>query len=329
MAIYPVKNSKTGEMKELQMTLAQYEEWRDNHPDWDKDWQAGVGKVVSGVGDYQDKLPDGIKDRLRNVKKHQPYAKFEAPYSKPVKDKKQPSMVGLTRRQMKRKPINSGYLTQIKPLTPSQEKVFDAFSKQKNLYMYGAAGTGKTFIGMYLALQEILNEQSSYDKLYIVRSLVPTREIGFLPGDHEDKAELYQIPYQNMVRYMFKMPDDASFDMLYANLKAQETISFWSTSFLRGTTLDNAIVLVDEMQNLNFHELDSIITRLGVNTKIIFAGDAAQTDLVKTNERNGILDFMKIIQGMDEFEMVEFGIQDIVRSGLVKSYLINKLNLGL
>ena len=247
----------------------------------------------------------------------------------PVKEKKQPSMVGLTKRQMKRKPINSGYLTQIKPLTPSQEKVFDAFSKQKNLYLYGAAGTGKTFIGMYLALQEILNEQSSYDKLYIVRSLVPTREIGFLPGDHDDKAELYQLPYQNMVRYMFKMPDDASFDMLYANLKAQETISFWSTSFLRGTTLDNSIVLVDESQNLNFHELDSIITRLGVNTKIIFAGDAAQTDLVKTNERNGILDFMKIIQGMDEFEMVEFGIQDIIRSGLVKSYLINKLNLGL
>lgn len=246
-----------------------------------------------------------------------------------VKDKKQPSMVGLTKRQMKRKPINSGYLTQIKPLTPSQEKVFDAFNKQKNLYMYGAAGTGKTFIGMYLALQQILDERSAYDKLYIVRSLVPTREIGFLPGDHDDKAELYQIPYQNMVRYMFKMPDDASFSMLYANLKAQETISFWSTSFLRGTTLDNAIVLVDEMQNLNFHELDSIITRLGVNTKIIFAGDAAQTDLLKTNERNGIIDFMKIIQGMDEFEMVEFGIKDIVRSGLVKSYLINKLNLGL
>jgi len=207
--------------------------------------------------------------------------------------------------------------------------VFDAFSKQKNLYLYGAAGTGKTFIAMYLALQEILDEKSSYDKLYIVRSLVPTREIGFLPGDHEDKAELYQIPYQNMVRYMFKMPDDASFDMLYANLKAQETISFWSTSFLRGTTLDNSIVLVDESQNLNFHELDSIITRLGVNTKIIFAGDAAQTDLLKTNERNGILDFMKIVQNMDEFEMVEFGIQDIVRSGLVKSYLISKLNLGL
>ena len=242
----------------------------------------------------------------------------------------QPIGVGLTAKQMKRKkPLNSDYLVNIEPITDNQKRLFESYSSGKHIVSYGAAGTGKTFIGMYLALQQILDERSAYDKLYIVRSLVPTREIGFLPGDHDDKAELYQIAYQNMVRYMFKMPDDASFSMLYANLKAQETISFWSTSFLRGTTLDNAIVLVDEMQNLNFHQLDSIITRLGVNTKIIFAGDAAQTDLLKTNERNGIIDFMKIIQGMDEFEMVEFGIKDIVRSGLVKSYLINKLNLGL
>ena len=247
----------------------------------------------------------------------------------PVKDKKQPSMVGLTKRQMKRKPINSGYLTQIKPLTPSQEKVFDAFNKQKNLFMYGAAGTGKTFIGMYLALQQILDERSAYDKLYIVRSLVPTREIGFLPGDHEDKANLYQIPYKNMVRYMFEMPDDASFEMLYSNLKAQDTVSFWSTSFIRGTTIDNAIVLVDESENLNFHELDSIITRLGVNSKIIFAGDAAQSDLIKAHEKTGIMDFKKIIDDMSEFESIEFGIDDIVRSGLVKSYLISKINLGI
>ena len=249
----------------------------------------------------------------------------------PAKRKRdQPIGVGLTAKQMKRrKPINTELMRSIDPLTDNQQKLFDAYSDNKNLVAYGAAGTGKTFITLYNALREVLDERSPYDKIYIVRSLVATREIGFLPGDHDDKAELYQIPYQNMVRYMFKMPDDASFDMLYANLKAQETISFWSTSFLRGTTLDNSIVLVDESQNLNFHELDSIITRLGVNTKIIFAGDAAQTDLVKTNERNGILDFMKIIQGMDEFEMVEFGIQDIIRSGLVKSYLINKLNLGL
>ena len=193
----------------------------------------------------------------------------------PVKSKKQPTMVGLSSRQMRKRPIGSDHLIDIKPLTQSQEKVFEAWERNKHLFLFGAAGTGKSFITMYLALREILNEQTPYNKLYIVRSLVPTREIGFLPGDHEDKANLYQIPYKNMVRYMFEMPDDPSFEMLYGNLKAQDTISFWSTSFIRGTTIDNSIVLVDESENLNFHELDSIITRLGVNSKIIFAGDAA------------------------------------------------------
>ena len=247
----------------------------------------------------------------------------------PVKSKKQPTMVGLSTRQMKRKPIGSDHLIDIKPLTPSQEKVFDAWQKNKHLFLFGAAGTGKSFVTMYLALKDILDEKTPYNKLYIVRSLVPTREIGFLPGDHEDKANLYQIPYKNMVRFMFEMPDDPSFEMLYGNLKAQDTISFWSTSFIRGTTIDNSIVLVDESENLNFHELDSIITRLGVNSKIVFAGDAAQTDLQKAHEKTGIMDFKKIIDDMDEFESIEFGIDDIVRSGLVKSYLISKLNLGI
>ena len=125
------------------------------------------------------------------------------------------------------------------------------------------------------------------------------------------------------------MPDDPAFEMLYDNLKAQETISFWSTSFLRGTTLDNAIVIVDECQNLNFHELDSIMTRVGNDSKIIFAGDIAQTDLVKTNEKNGILDFMKILEVMDEFANIEFDVNDIVRSGLIRNYIITKLQLGL
>ena len=128
---------------------------------------------------------------------------------------------------------------------------------------------------------------------------------------------------------MFQMPSDADFEMLYGNLKAQDSIKFWSTSFIRGTTLDNAIVIIDECQNLNFHELDSIITRVGQDSKIIFCGDAAQTDLLKNNERTGILDFQRIIQNMDEFSLVEFGIDDIVRSGLVRSYLVSKINLGL
>jgi predicted ribonuclease YlaK len=127
---------------------------------------------------------------------------------------------------------------------------------------------------------------------------------------------------------MFEMPDDNSFEMLYGNLKTQETISFWSTSFIRGTTFDRAIIIVDECQNLNFHELDSIITRVGEDCKIMFCGDVQQTDLVKANEKNGILDFMSILRLMDEFGMTEFGVDDIVRSGLIKSYLVSKISLG-
>jgi len=233
------------------------------------------------------------------------------------------------KQRKRKKPINEDYLLKIEPLTDNQTLMFDAYESGKNLFTYGCAGTGKTFVALHLALKDVLSEYTPYEKIYIVRSLVSTREIGFLPGTHEDKASLYQIPYKNMVKYMFEMPDDNSFEMLYENLKAQETISFWSTSFLRGTTLDNSIVIIDECQNLNFHELDSIITRCGKDTKIIFCGDARQSDLVKSSERTGIIDFMKIVQSMqDDFTMIEFSIEDIVRSGLVKKYLIAKLNLG-
>ena len=238
---------------------------------------------------------------------------------------------GMTAKQMRRKrPINNGMLVDVEPITDNQKILFEEYSKGKNLFAYGCAGTGKTFISLYLALKDVLDEMTPYDKVYIVRSLVSTREIGFLPGDHEDKSSLYQIPYKNMVKYMFEMPSDNDFEMLYGNLKAQETVSFWSTSFIRGTTLDNCIVLVDEMQNLNFHELDSIITRVGDNCKIMFCGDSTQTDLTKSNEKNGILDFKRIIEIMeDDFGVVEFGIDDIVRSGLVRNYLVTKLALSL
>ena len=241
-----------------------------------------------------------------------------------------PIGVGLTAKQMRRKkPINNDFLVDITPLTENQETLFSDYKNDKNIFAYGAAGTGKTFIVLYNALRDVLDENSPYSKIYIVRSLVSTREIGFLPGDHEDKSALYQIPYKNMVKYMFEMPSDADFEMLYGNLKQQETISFWSTSFIRGTTLDDAIIIVDECQNLNFHELDSIITRVGENTKIHFFGDGTQTDLTKTYERNGILDFMKILQQMPSFATIEFGVEDIVRSGLCKEYLTTKLALGM
>ena len=242
----------------------------------------------------------------------------------------QPIGIGLTTKQMKRKkPIGNTYLLDIEPITDNQKKLFDSYAEGKHLVAYGTAGTGKTFISLYNALSDVLDETTPYERIYLVRSLVSTREIGFLPGDHEDKADIYQIPYKNMVKYMFQMPSDADFEMLYGNLKAQETIKFWSTSFIRGTTLDNAVIIVDEFQNLNFHELDSIITRVGENSRIVFCGDASQTDLVKTNDRNGIHDFLNILRKMPSFDIIEFGIDDIVRSGLVKEYIISKLEVGL
>jgi predicted ribonuclease YlaK len=242
----------------------------------------------------------------------------------------QPIGVGMTTKQLKRKkPINSEFLVDIEPLTNNQKRLFDSYSNGQHLIAYGCAGTGKTFITLYNALCDVLDERTPYEKVYIVRSLVSTREIGFLPGSHDDKADIYQIPYKNMVKYMFQMPDDASFEMLYGNLKGQETIKFWSTSFLRGTTLDKAIIIVDEFQNLNFHELDSIITRVGEDSRICFCGDATQSDLIKTNERNGIIDFMKILREMPSFDLIEFGVDDIVRSGLVKEYILTKMGLNL
>ena len=241
-----------------------------------------------------------------------------------------PVPFGMSNRVMKRKkPINLDYIKKIEPLTKNQEDFFDLYKKNQNLVAYGCAGTGKTFITLYNALLDVLDPKTPYEKIYIVRSLVATREIGFLPGDHEDKSSLYQIPYKNMVKYMFEMPDDAAFEMLYGNLKTQGTISFWSTSFIRGTTLDNAIIIVDEFQNLNFHELDSMITRVGEDSKLMFCGDATQTDLVKTAEKNGIIDFMKILTNMPSFDTIEFQPEDICRSGLVKEYIIAKNELGL
>ena len=220
-------------------------------------------------------------------------------------------------------------MLKIKPIGENQKAVFDTWDKDMNQFVFGAAGTGKTFILLYKAFQDVLNLKSKYDKVVVVRSLIPTREIGFLPGDEEDKSALYQIPYRNMVQFMFQQPNEQAFNMLYDRLINQGSMYFMSTSFLRGLTFDNSIIIVDECQNLNFHELDSIMTRVGNDSKIIFAGDVAQTDLVKTNEKNGILDFMKILEIMDEFANIEFDVNDIVRSGLIRNYIVTKLQIGL
>ena len=229
----------------------------------------------------------------------------------------------------KKQDITFNQLTNIKPVTDSQKEVFKTWKEGKNQFLFGCAGTGKTFISIYLALQDVLKNDTPFDKVVVVRSLIPTREIGFLPGDEEDKAALYQVPYSNMMQFMFEQPNEQAFSMLYDRLKAQGSFYFLSTSFLRGLTFDNSIIIVDECQNLNFHELDTIITRVGQDSKIVFCGDFGQTDLTRTNEKNGLMNFLQILQEMKEFNCVEFDIGDIVRSGFVRNYLIQKTKLGM
>jgi len=242
----------------------------------------------------------------------------------------QPIGVGLTAKQAKRKkPINLDYLIDIDPLTENQKLLFKYYDEGKNIFAHGVPGSGKTFCLLYKALKEVLDERTPYEKIYIVRSLVQTREIGFLPGGEDDKKSLFEIPYKNMVKYMFQMPSDAEFEMLYGNLKSQNTISFWCTSFIRGITLDNSIIIVDEAQNCSSHESFSVISRCGEDTKIMFSGDIEQSDLTRASEKTGIIDFIRVIEAMPSFEKLEFGIDDIVRSSLVKEFVIAKKSLGL
>ena len=230
---------------------------------------------------------------------------------------------------MKTQLISHDQLVEMKGVTKNQLEVFKQYAEGKNLFLYGPAGTGKTFVILYNAIKEVLDPKTNYNCIYIVRSLMPTRSIAFMPGDEQDKSSLYQVPYDNMLRLMFKLSSEEQFEMMYEELKKQGNVAFLSTSFLRGITLDNAIVLVDECQNLNFHELDTIMTRVGQESKIMFSGDFDQTDLREDDEKAGLGQFIKIINEMKEFYSCEFDIGDIVRSGLVRSYIIQKYNTGL
>ncbi len=208
------------------------------------------------------------------------------------------------------------------PITNNQEKTFKAYRNGNHLLLHGLAGTGKTFMSLYLALEETLDPSTVYDDVFIVRSAVTTRDIGFLPGDEQEKVSTYEAPYRSICGELFGRKD------AYNSLKEQGNVKFMSTSFIRGITINNAVVIVDECQNLNFHELDSIITRIGKNSKVIFSGDYTQTDLTKENDKNGVQKFMKILNEIDSFTTVEFQIEDIVRSDFLKDYIIKKYKLG-
>ena len=231
--------------------------------------------------------------------------------------------------RMTKKPAPQFNLRTISPLTTNQELTFKSYEQGSNLMLHGVAGTGKTFISMYLALREILSGNSPYEKIVVIRSVVPSRDMGFLPGSIKDKIKAYEEPYQEICDDLFSNGQG------YNILKAKKLVEFTSTSFLRGMTFNNAIIIVDEFQNNSFGEINTVMTRVGENSKIIFCGDVRQSDLKKNEEKDGIRHFIEITKRMGGFDHIEFNQSDIVRSGLVKQYLIestkymdeNNLNL--
>jgi len=208
----------------------------------------------------------------------------------------------------------------IQPLTENQRRVFHLYDDSKIMLLHGVAGTGKTFIALYKALEEVLDKTNPFNKIIIVRSAVPSREIGHLPGDLDEKTEIYRQPYQQICETLFDRKD------AYNRLEEQGHIEFISTSFIRGMSFDDAIIIVDEMQNMTFEEIDTVMTRVGYRSKIIWCGDYRQTDLnKKKNDVSGILKFFDFAHHMHAFTRIEFTAQDIVRSSLVKDYILAKL----
>lgn len=214
-------------------------------------------------------------------------------------------------------------LKEIKPLTVNQEKTFSEYKKGNHLVLSGTAGSGKSFLALYLALNQVLTIGSEYEQLIIIRSAVPTRDLGFVPGSLEEKAKIYEAPYQNITNELFSRGD------AYDLLRNKNIIDFGTTSFLRGLTFSNCIIIFDEFQSATFHEIDSLLTRVGNNCKFILCGDCKQNDLNMKKEKSGFGDAMKILQRLDDVSHIEFGIDDVVRSGFVKSYIIQKEKLSL
>lgn len=204
-------------------------------------------------------------------------------------------------------------IVEMEPLTRNQVK---AFESEKNLILHGVAGTGKTFVACYLGFDDMAKKE--YEKLVIIRSAVPTRDIGFLPGNEKEKASVYEEPYKDIAIDIFGRGD------AYQILKTKGLVEFMTTSYIRGITLRNATIIIDECQNMSFHELDSIITRVGQGCRVILCGDFRQSDL----KNSGMNEFLTVIKRMECFDFIEFGIDDIVRSEFVKQYIIAKTSLN-
>jgi predicted ribonuclease YlaK len=211
------------------------------------------------------------------------------------------------------------------PLTDHQKQFFDAYKRGDYfIALHGVAGTGKTFIALYKALEEVLDKSNPFNKIIIVRSAVQSREIGHLPGDASEKMEIYEQPYRQICETLFGRRD------AYQRLDEQGHISFISTSFIRGMSFDDAIIIVDECQNMNWSEISTVMTRVGYRSKIIWCGDYRQNDLnKKSSDVSGIKQFLDVAKTMKDFTLIEFTVDDICRSSLVRDWIIACNNLDI
>jgi phosphate starvation-inducible protein PhoH len=217
--------------------------------------------------------------------------------------------------------INTGVgIRRIHPLTDNQEKAFNAFDRGQNLFLHGSAGTGKTFSALYLGLKEVL--QDYYHKITIVRSVVPSRDMGFLPGTAKEKSKAYELPYYEICAELFDRYE------AYDILKQREQIDFVTTSFMRGITLYNSVVIIDECQNMNWQELTTVLTRIGDNCRVIICGDTKQSDLDPKNGKYDLNKLIKVCYNMDTFEFINMSKEDICRSGFVKDFIVECEELG-
>jgi len=221
-----------------------------------------------------------------------------------------------------KKPRHDLHLKEIRPMTLKQNHAFKEHEKGQNLLFHGSAGTGKTFLGLYFGLHEVINTKQ-YKNITIIRSAVEVRKVGFLPGSEEEKSESYEIPYRGICSELFGN------DKAYEILKKREQIDFKLTSFLRGTTLDDTFIVIDECSNMDWAELSTVITRMGNNTKLVFCGDWHQTDFKFEDEKVGFVNFKKILEKMPSFSCIEFGVEDIVRGKIVKEFLIEAYKQGI
>lgn len=216
-------------------------------------------------------------------------------------------------------------LNEISPLTNTQADVFHSYNSGKNTVLHGCAGTGKTFLSAYLAMRDIMNKVDGKQKLIIVRSVVPSRDMGFLPGNITEKSKIYEEPYKALFSEMFNRGD------AYEIMKQKGKVQFVTTSFIRGTTWDDAIVLVDEFQNLSWGELNTVITRVGENSRIMFSGDGKQDDLTseRYHQESGIAQFVNVLKRMESFDYIDFKPEDIIRSDFVKEYIETCYGMGI